>query len=141
LNEDEFTKKFSAARVGKKFLRTFLAELLPRKIADWHLGLLRLSFEAIVNEVTREQEKKLRENLFYFRLAGMRKMDYASCWTTRGGVDLKSVNMATLESKIHSGLFFAGEILDISGLCGGFNISFAAVSAKIVAESILKKFC
>jgi predicted flavoprotein YhiN len=40
---------------------------------------------------------------------------------------------------MHPNLFFAGEMLDIDGLCGGYNISFAAISAKVISDCLLKK--
>lgn len=46
------------------------------------------------------------------------KQEYVTC----GGVDLKSVNLRTMESKVHPGLYFAGEVLDIDGLTGGYNL-------------------
>jgi len=91
----------------------------------------------MIADINKEKLKILRQNLFHFNLSNVKKLDYPFCWTTRGGVDLKEINMATLESKLNKNCYFAGEILDVNGLCGGYNISFAAISAKIVAEAIL----
>ena len=46
------------------------------------------------------------------------------------------MNVSTLESRKNPGVHFSGEILDVNGLCGGYNISFAAISAKIISEVI-----
>lgn len=137
-DEDEFAKKLSSARKGRVVLRTLLRDGLPRGLADWLLDHLKIPEGQVVATLKGEDEKRVRENLFRFRLPRFAKMDYPSCWTTRGGVDLRGVSMATLESKLRPGLYFAGEILDISGLCGGFNLSFAAVSARVVADALLK---
>lgn len=55
---------------------------------------------------------------------------------TAGGVDTSSVFLKTLESKINSGLYFAGEVLDVDGNCGGYNLHFAFASGYIVGKSI-----
>ena len=59
---------------------------------------------------------------------------------TCGGVDLKEVNSKTLESKQYSGLYFCGEVLDIDGFCGGFNLQNCWSTGYIVSQSILNMF-
>jgi predicted flavoprotein YhiN len=54
---------------------------------------------------------------------------------TKGGVDLKEVNPNTLESRKIKGLFFAGEVLDIQGPCGGFNLQWAFSSGALAGKS------
>jgi predicted flavoprotein YhiN len=56
-----------------------------------------------------------------------------------GGVNLNEVNPSTLESKLHSNLFIGGEVLNIDGQCGGFNLHFAFASGNLIAESISKR--
>jgi len=53
-----------------------------------------------------------------------------------GGIDLKEVNFKTFESKLHSGLYFAGEVLNIDAVTGGFNFQNAWTNAYIVSKSI-----
>ncbi len=60
-------------------------------------------------------------------------------FVTAGGVDLKSINFKTMEHKLYSNLYFAGEILNIDAVTGGFNFQAAWTTGFIVAESILKK--
>jgi predicted flavoprotein YhiN len=83
--------------------------------------------------------KSLVDSLFHYALPPARKNSYPEGWTTKGGVSLAKVKTKNLESKTHAGLYFAGEVLDFNGLCGGYNISFAMVSAQIVADDILGK--
>ena len=68
-----------------------------------------------------------------FRLEG--KYGFDSSQVTRGGIDLSNID-ENLESKIEQGVSFAGECLDIDGLCGGFNLGWALLSSLVVAESI-----
>jgi len=58
-------------------------------------------------------------------------------FVTAGGIDLKEVNPKTMESKICSGLYFAGEILDIDGFTGGFNLQAAWATGRRAGERVL----
>ena len=63
------------------------------------------------------------------------KEEFVTC----GGVSLQSVNPSTLESKSKPGVYFAGEVLDIDGVTGGFNFQAAWTTAYTVASAICKK--
>ena len=138
ISEEDFFAGFQKLRNGKNLLRKYLREFLPKKVADWHLDNIAISLNANIADISKEKVKLLRKNLFRYQVSGAQTFTYSACWTTKGGVSLSEINVATMESKIHSNLFFAGEILDVNGLCGGFNISFAAISAKIVSEAVLR---
>ncbi|PID70325.1 hypothetical protein CSB37_02985 [bacterium DOLZORAL124_38_8] len=138
ISEELFLQQIQALRSGKNLLRNFLRNFMPKKVVDWHLEQLELEKTIHVSDVSKDTLKRLRKNLFRFVITNAKTFDYPACWTTRGGVSLTDVNVATLESKLQKNLFFAGEILDVNGLCGGYNISFAAISAKIVSENLLQ---
>ena len=74
---------------------------------------------------------------FSLAVTGSLGFDYAQ--VTKGGIDANEVE-DTLESKYEKGLYFAGEILDIDGKCGGYNLAWAYASAKAVAKAIEKKY-
>ena len=59
-------------------------------------------------------------------------------WTISGGVDTKEINPKTFESYKCPGLFIVGEILDVDGDCGGYNLGFAWISGMIAGESVNK---
>jgi len=65
---------------------------------------------------------------------GVFKEEFVTC----GGIDLKSVSLSTLESRHVPHLFFAGEVLDVDGVTGGFNFQAAWTTAYVVAEQIAK---
>jgi predicted flavoprotein YhiN len=67
-----------------------------------------------------------------FELSGVENWEKAM--VTCGGVSLKEVDPHTLESKLFPGLFFAGEMLDVTGPCGGFNISWALASGMLAGN-------
>ena len=64
-----------------------------------------------------------------FRIKGL--YDFDSSQVTRGGIDINNVN-SNLQSRIDANHYFVGECLDIDGLCGGYNLGFALLSAMVV---------
>ena len=66
----------------------------------------------------------------------LNKDEFVTC----GGVRLQDVNLKTMESKLVPGLFFAGEVLDIDGITGGFNFQSAWTTGRIAGEAIAQNF-
>ena len=62
-------------------------------------------------------------------------LGYDRAQVTAGGVDLRDINVESFESRKVSGLYFAGEILDVDGICGGYNLHFAWASGMAAAEA------
>lgn len=89
--------------------------------------------ETKVHSITREQRKRLLElfKCFEIEIAGPRPI--AEAIITSGGVDTKEINPKTMESKLVSGLFFAGEIIDADAYTGGYNLQIAWSTAKAAA--------
>ncbi len=117
---------------SNKSLKNIMKNLLPQNIIEEFLLMGTLSGDIKGNQVTAEQRKILISLLknFCLNVDSLRGFDEAI--VTRGGVNVKEVNPKTMESKIVPGLFFAGEILDIDGKTGGFNLQ-AAFSTGFVA--------
>jgi len=67
------------------------------------------------------------------------KPDFTNAMITRGGVNLKEINPRTMESKIIKGLYFCGEVVNLDGPCGGYNLQWAFSSGYLAANSILDK--
>ena len=67
-----------------------------------------------------------------FKIRGTK--GWSSSQVTAGGVDTREINQNTMESKLVKGLFFAGEIIDIDGQCGGFNLQWAWSSGFIAGQ-------
>ena len=64
---------------------------------------------------------------------------FDNCQVVRGGVDLDEIDLDTFEAKKIKNLYFMGEVLDVDGTCGGFNLHFAWASSYIVSEALNKK--
>ncbi len=139
LTEESFKKELKAKRQGRGFIKKFLAKSLPKKLVTWVLEQSKIKKDKIIANLSKDEEKELMHNLYRFTIKNPKKAPIQAGWTVRGGISLKEIQPATMESKLHNNLFFAGEILDVTGLCGGFNISFAMLSAKIVSDAILRK--
>lgn len=139
LKEHELRDKINQHRQGVYRLRPLLCQYFTKNLVDFFLQQAELNVETVVADLPKTKLHTLIQTVFHYRITNVQSKNYPSSWTTKGGVKLDEVHTATLESKLVPGVYFAGEILDINGLCGGYNISFAAISAQIVADSLQKK--
>ena len=111
--------------VKNKQFKNSLDKLLPRKMIDVIIDKSKINPEKHVNEITREERLNLVKLLkdFEVRIDGFRPVEEAI--VTAGGVNVKEINPKTMESKLVSGLYFAGEIIDVDAYTGGFNLQIA----------------
>lgn len=87
-------------------------------------------------ELTHKQRNKLLENLFRYRVHVKSKTTFKEEFVTCGGVPLQEINLQTMESKITKGVYFAGEVLNIDGITGGFNFQSAWSTGFLVGKNI-----
>ena len=108
-----------------KALKNSLGELLPSGLIAEVIRQSGINPDKRVNEITRQEREQLLKALkgLSFTLTGTRGWNEAII--TQGGVSIKEINPKTMESKLVSNLFFAGEILDLDALTGGFNLQIA----------------
>lgn len=111
--------------VKNKQFKNSLDKLLPKKMIDVVIDKSKINSDKHVNEITREERLNLVKLLknFEVRIDGFRPVDEAI--VTAGGINVKEINPKTMESKIISGLYFAGEIIDVDAYTGGFNLQIA----------------
>lgn len=88
--------------------------------------------------LTKELRRRIADELCDFRFGVSRIGGMEEAMATAGGIDTGAVRARTLESSIVSGLYFAGEVLDVDGDTGGYNLQFAFSSGVLVADSIVK---
>lgn len=110
---------------GKKALKNSLAGLIPNNLAPVILDLLAMSHERKTAEVSKIDRFKIAKQLKDLTLTVKGLRSFKEAQITSGGIDLGEINLATLESKKIPGLYFAGEILDVYGDSGGFNLQWA----------------
>lgn len=110
------------AEFSKKIFKNSLEWLLPKKLIPVIVKLSEINPQKQVNSITKEERKKLLHLLKEFKLQ-VKKIDgFNNAIITAGGVSLKEVNSKTMQSKLIENLYFAGEILDLDGPTGGFNL-------------------
>ena len=105
----------------EKSIKNTLKSLLPERLADF----LAQGFPEKVKQLAPAQKDELIRKIKEMPIPVTGKMSLAKSFVTKGGVSLKEINPKTLESKLVSGLHFAGEVLDINAHTGGFNITSA----------------
>jgi len=121
--DERLLRDFSENR-NRDFVNS-LDALLPQKMIPIVIARSGIGQRVKVNSITREQRLRLRDLIkcFPIRLLGLRPVEEAII--TAGGVDVTDVLPRTMESRLVSGLHFAGEILDLDARTGGFNLQIA----------------
>ncbi|MCH5252413.1 MAG: NAD(P)/FAD-dependent oxidoreductase [Lachnospiraceae bacterium] len=106
-------------------LKNALAHLLPKSMIPVMLEYCGLAPGKKVNQMTKEDRGRLLTGMKDFKLTLTGLRDIEEAIITRGGIKVSEVDPATMESKLVGGLYFAGEILDLDALTGGFNLQIA----------------
>ena len=108
-----------------KQLKNGLEKLLLRSLIPVIIDKSGLDGDKKINELTKEERHKLLMTIknVPFKITGLRGWDEAII--TKGGIKVKEIDPGTMESKLTSGLYFAGEVLDLDALTGGFNLQIA----------------
>ena len=114
--------------INKDFINS-LGQLLPRKAIQPVAILSGIPFETKINQITREQRTRLVEVIKALPVTPLSFRPIEEAIVTAGGVDVSQVNPKTMESKLLPGLYFAGEVLDVDGYTGGFNLQIAFSTA------------
>ena len=124
---------FSGA-INKDFINS-LDALLPQKMIDIVVGLSGIDARKKVNSITKEEREGLVNLIknIEIQLIGFRSIDEAII--TKGGIAVNEVSPKTMESKLVSGLYFAGEVLDLDAYTGGFNLQIAFSTATLAGEN------
>lgn len=106
-----------------------IRKLLPAKLIPIAVKLAGIAPETKINGITKEHRRNFGELIknFPVRISGFRPIDEAII--TSGGVSVKEIDPKTMESKLVSGLFFAGEVIDTDAYTGGFNLQIAFSTA------------
>ncbi len=152
-NPDEVTvtvnlkPALTAEQLDKRILREFeqnlnkqfknvIGSLYPAKLTPVMISLSGIDGEKKIHEITRKERENLVEltrNL-QMHVSGLR--DYTEAIITQGGIKVKEVNPSTMESRLVKGLYFAGELLDLDGVTGGFNLQIAWSTGHLAGSSI-----
>lgn len=102
-----------------------ITKLFPTKLIPVMLELGGIDPEKKVNSIEKEERKQFVHLMKHFRMTLTGLRDYPEAIITKGGVNVKEIDPGTMESKLVKGLYFAGEVLDLDALTGGFNLQIA----------------
>ena len=121
---DDFVRVETAAN-GKKQLAVVLADKLPRRVCDQVLALADLPLDRKAAALSKVERQKLVAAVKRLRVPLRGTLGFEKAEVTAGGVSLDEVDSRTMQSKRQSGLYFAGEVLDLDGWIGGYNFQSA----------------
>lgn len=109
----------------KKTSAEALIGLFPKKLIDVLLKEAGISLHKEAVSVTTKELGRLEQTIKEFRVDVIGTKSYEQAQVCAGGVDTEEINPKTMESKLVNGLYFAGEVVDIDGTCGGYNLQWA----------------
>lgn len=113
------------AMYSRKQLLNGMKDLLPQRLIPVVLDMAYLDDNKFVNQISREERLRLVQTLKNFSIPITATRPIAEAIVTQGGVSVKEINPKTMESKLIKGLYFAGEVMDVDGYTGGFNLQAA----------------
>lgn len=133
---EKFNSDFQAK--GKTMIKNYLKMYLTNSFIDFFLDEIGLDGEIQLSRINKKSKNRLIENLkrFTFKITGFNgKLSKV----TVGGIDLANVNPKTMESTLTPGLYFAGEVLDLHGPTGGYNLKIAFSTGYLAGFSASEK--
>ncbi len=122
---------------GRRHFRTLLKDLLPGKLIPVCMDFTGISPERVGHQITAQERKRLRTWLKDFRLEVTGYRPFTEAIVTAGGVDTKEIDPRTMASRLVKGLYVAGEVLDIDGDTGGYNLQAAFSTGWLAGRSSL----
>ena len=122
----------------KKTLKGILSLLYPQRFAACFCYVFEFDSEKIARQIEKEERKRLIKLLKAIPLNVINTRPIEEATITRGGISTNEIDPKTMESRICPGLYFAGEVIDIDGPCGGFNLQFAFSSGVLAGNSAVK---
>ena len=130
----ERAEKFSHQTMG-----AFLLGLLKDKLSVFLLSVARIEGKALVENVTEEHMKKFARICKGFEVRIQEGKGFAQSQVTAGGVSIEEIT-TQMESIFHPNLYFTGEVLDVDGICGGYNLHFAWATGMVAGTASTKNF-
>ncbi len=125
------------AATPKRQLKTVLAKdfEIPQAVAAMLVASCGFDVDIPCQDITKAYRKQLLATLKTFRLSIVKTRGYHEAMVTAGGIAIQEINPRTLASKLQPGLFFAGEIIDVDGFTGGYNLQAAFSTGYLAGKS------
>lgn len=141
LNEEKLNNRLIREfnEQGKEPFRTILNKLLPKQLITVCIEETKISWDKPGNQISAKERQTLNHWLKNFDIKITHYRPFKEAIVTAGGVDIKEINPKNMESKIIKGLHFAGEVINLDGPTGGYNLQIAFSTGWLAADSIIKK--
>lgn len=123
----------------KRELAGIFAELLPRSLAIIICQIATQKRNVIANQLDKSSRTRLLSLLKRLPITITRTRGIEEATVTRGGVSIKEIDSKTMQSRIVDSLFFAGEVIDVDGPCGGYNLQIAFSTGMLAGSSAAKR--
>jgi len=136
MNEDEILKhiKNEASKHPDSSVLTIVSTLLPTPLSREMCLLASIKEDAKLKNITGKQKDKLIQTLASTPLTVLGHDGFLKAMITRGGVSLKEINPKSMQSKLVSGLYFCGELMNLDGPCGGYNLQWSFASGYLAGK-------
>ena len=126
------------AEFSNKDFQNALGKLLPQKMIPIVIKRSGIPAKNKVHQITRAQREALIDVIKHFRVSIRKKSGFSEAIITSGGIAVDQINPKTMESKLLPGLFFAGEVIDVDALTGGYNLQIAFSTGVLAGKSAAK---
>lgn len=136
MNEEQITKhlKDAATKNPQSTMLELITTLLPAALSNELCHLAQIDAQTTYKKISGAQRAKLIELLAWTPLTVIGHDGFKMAMITRGGVDLKEIDPKTMQSKLIDGLYFCGEIMNLDGPCGGYNLQWSFSSGYLAGQ-------
>lgn len=139
LSSGQLKQQFELKEIQQKEIKTILKQYIPERLALFFLSQLNISENTVLYLLNINQLNSILSILKDFKFTVNGSLSLEKSFVTGGGISVKEIIPQTMMSKLVPNLFFAGEILDIHGYTGGYNITSAFVTGYIAGKSAVKQ--
>jgi len=122
--------------LGSVRIEKLLKKYLPNKLADWLISQTGINGQISLGSLKKVDQFKLEQIIHSMKVIPETTEGFRKAEATRGGVDTNKISSKTMESQLRSGLFFIGEVLDVTGNLGGFNFQWAWASGHAAGKAL-----
>lgn len=120
----------------KKEIKSFIKELVPSRLAEYILGVSKINGSDKIAIISNKNKRIIINNIINYKIYIKNNFMVETSLVTGGGVNLRYINNQTMESTINRGVYFVGELLDVHGSTGGYNITIALATGYVAGSSI-----
>ncbi len=138
MNEEQIIQHLKKTGLANPSFNTLdlVSSLLPKALSKELCKLANIDYEKNYNKITGINRAKLISILAWTPLTIIAHDGFKNAMITRGGINLKEINPKTMESKIVHGLYFCGEVMNLDGPCGGYNLQWSFSSGYLAGTNI-----